>query len=315
VAPFPSQVLRAWGLANPLSINVPGSGTMNETWLLKWADRQAVLRRHRRLDRPSIDFEHTVLAHVKDGGIPCPTVIPTRSGEQIVEHQGRFYSLSTWAPGTQVARGQIGPSQALCMGSTLARIHAVLVDVIGGPDANDPPIPLDATLERLDRLNQLAKQRPDQAGLSWVSDYLKDKERWLRSHPPVEPGVPSGTRQIIHGDYQDTNIFFQGSDVTCVIDWDKARREVPAREVVRALDYGLQMDPSLCRSFLRGYRSSRHLGSDELSAAAEWFAYHQAHNLWAIEKIVIERDERVARLTGVLPFRAFEVAWHTAELG
>ena len=43
---------------------------------------------------------------------------------------------------------------------------------------------------------------------------------------------------------------FESGKVSCVIDWDKARPEVPARELVRAMDYASGWSPCFANSSL-----------------------------------------------------------------
>lgn len=314
VTDFPTRLFEEWDIPRLASIRRAESGTMNETWLLEWPDGRAVLRRHRRSVRAEIEFEHRVLRHARSGGVACPAVLPTGRGAALVEEGGRFYSLYTWAPGSQLPRGGLGGAHARSMGLTLARIHLVLADLPGGPEAHDPLSPVEQTLERIGTLLHLARGRPDQARLHVIVEGLEARWRWLRAHPLPAPTQQTATAQLIHGDYQDANVFFERGEVSCVIDWDKARREVPARELVRAMDHGLGMEPLLCRAFLTGYRRLLPMPLNQLEEAADRFTHQQAHSLWLTEQILLHDNDRAARLMGNQPFVPFSQRWRAAAL-
>ena len=315
VSDFPSQVLENWDIPEHHSARVPQLGAMNETWLLEWPGERAVLRRHRRSVRAEVEFEHRVLAHARSGGVPCPAVIPTGRGGSLVEDDGRFYSLYTWAPGSQVPRGQLDAEHAQSMGTMLALTHLVLADMVGGPEAHDPIVPLEQTLGRIEELIRVAQARPDRSRPGWAIDDLNARSRWLTATRPSPPLQTTAASQVIHGDYQDANLFFEAGQVSCVIDWDKARREVLAREIVRAMDYALGLERLICQPFLYAYRAVIPVSPDQLDEAAEWFSYQEAsHSLWPIEQLLLHNNDRVQGGPDHKPFKAFSQRWATAAL-
>jgi Ser/Thr protein kinase RdoA (MazF antagonist) len=308
-------VLENWDIPEHPLVRAPQLGAMNETWLLQWPGERAVLRRHRRSSRTEVEFEHRVLAHARSGGVPCPAVIPTGRGGSLVEDGGRFYGLYTWAPGSQVLRGHLDAEHARSMGMMLALTHSVLAHMTGGPEAHDPMVPLEQTLGRIEELIRVAQARPDRSRLGWAIDDLNARSRWLSTTRPKPPPQTAAPSQVIHGDYQETNLFFEAGHVSCVIDWDKARREVPAREIVRAMDYALGLEPFLCQRFLEGYRAVILVTPDQLDEAVEWFSYQEAtHSLWPIEQLLVRNNDRVESGTDHKPFTAFSQRWARAAL-
>ena len=166
VSGFPAHILERWDVPRHPSVRVPQLGAMNETWLLEWPRERAVLRRHRRSARGEVEFEHRVLAHARSGGVPCPAVILTAQGGSLVEQDGRFYSLYTWAPGSQVLRGHLDAEHAQSMGRMLALTHSVLADMAYGPEAHDPIIPVEDMLGRIEELISLARGAVTGPGLA-----------------------------------------------------------------------------------------------------------------------------------------------------
>jgi homoserine kinase type II len=308
VTPFPAELLDAWDLPACISAVPPTSGTMNETWLLDFGSgRRSVFRRHRRTDRALVEFEHAVLAAARVAGVPCPAIIPTVDGQPFLESGDRFYSLYSWAPGMQLPRAQISPAQAASAGETLARIHLALRHHPHGPWKEDPPydpVAVDA------RLAAMALVVTD---IGWLSDEVAARRHWLDGHGE-EPSLPPERRQVIHGDYQSTNLFFEGHSVSSVIDWDKARPEWPAWEVVRTLDYGVGMEAERGTAFIAGYRSVLPLPADELLAAAQRWGHHTAHEIWLYEEVYLKGNRRAAAFIDPQPWVPFIERWRRSGL-
>jgi Ser/Thr protein kinase RdoA (MazF antagonist) len=310
---WPSHLLAAWGINSFRSVSRPSSGTMNETWLVDLDDDRVVLRRHRRRHRHQVESEHAVMAKARAAGILCPAIIPTVGGTHIVEHDGRFYTLYSWAPGVQYPLRELEAAHARSMGSTLAAIHAALAPIAGGRP--DDGAPYDASRFRADmaRLASHLRSRPDHLDLVWLLDNLDSRWRWLATNP-APPAAPAGDAQVIHGDYQHTNVFFEADAVSSVIDWDKSRTSWPTLEVIRAMDHGLGLDHSLCVAFLAGYRTLRDVTTGELSAAAERFGHQQACGLWHFEQAFVANNSRVAALAQPRPFIPFLTRWEELNI-
>jgi homoserine kinase type II len=74
----------------------------------------------------------------------------------------------------------------------------------------------------LKRINAIeAKQSTDR----YMVTRLASRKAWLENRPPFER-VSTGTESTIpiHGDYQNTNVFFDGGTISALIDWDKIYR-------------------------------------------------------------------------------------------
>lgn len=309
MGPCPVHLLEAWGIGGPVDVKVPGSGTMNDTWIVTHGRGRVVMRRHRLVERARVEFEHLVLRQVQQRGIPVPLVMATNSGEGIAEEAGRLHTVYSWVPGEQLRRGEVNDRQARQMGRMLAAVHVALSDLNGGSVDEELPAGTEPALRLIEVLMRLAER----TGLGWVQENLEARRRWLEANPelPVEPIRPT---QVIHGDYQDTNLLFHDARISAVIDWDRARRARPVREVVRAMDHGLGMRASACRAFLQGYRDLRHLSDVELAETVEWFQYQQATSLWLFNQLLVEGNDRVSQLITPEPFVPFATRWERAGL-
>ena len=283
---------------------------MNETWVVQHAAGGGVLRRHRSTELEAVRFEHKVINHVRASGLPVPHLLPCKVGDSVVEYGGRLYTLYSLEPGEHAERGRAGERRACAAGETLAHVHRALATLDGGPDDTDAPSSAPGTVERFDELERRVRSMGSHHLTEFVLTDLDDRRRWLARHGTRSANCP-GDPQVIHGDYQLTNILFIHDTVSAVIDWDKARRASPVMEVVRALDHGLELDSADCRAFLTGYRSVLSLPDEVLRGGVEYWTQQQARSVWVLESAVVDGDSRVAEF--LRPFRPFDQRW--AEAG
>ncbi|GAA5003220.1 phosphotransferase [Actinopolymorpha pittospori] len=302
------SVLDSWRVRPIAPIARATSGTMNETFLVPTATGPVVLRRHQRTDRREIEHEHQVIAHAIGRGLPVPAILVTAAGERLVEHGGRFYSLFAHAPGTQVTKAELTPPHAHAMGTMLARLHLVLADFDSGaaahsePSAASPataarvPVPTRAaTLRRLRDLLAEVERREQGPDERLAAGQLRGWVAWWEANAgPRLPDPPGAdTTQPIHGDFQETNLFFEGERIVAVIDWDRARHHCRAEEVVRTWDLSFQLRPALCTAFLAGYRTLLELTSEQLDAAAARYGFSRLHAPWLHETIYLRGENRL----------------------
>lgn len=308
-----ASVLRHWDLEPVLVVERATSGVLNEIYLITTARRQVVLRRHRRRQRELVEFEHAVIAHARAYEIPTPAAIPTPEGEVIVDHDGTFYSLFAFARGRQVLRGELTPAHARSMGTTLARLDLALADFPAPPrPLPDRPSDLGPVVAAVDQLLGCIAQRGKATDQDrWAEELLLSKAKWLESAtPPVWQQPPAEVFQLVHGDYQDSNLFFDSDgSVVDVIDWDKAGSSWPPIEFVRALDYALHLDPVLCKAMVDGYRGVRPLSLDDLDRAANDWDYDKVHDHWVLEGIYLRNDDRLRIFVEPGPYVPFSDTW------
>ncbi len=289
-------LLPSWGLGPILSSTTPSTGFINRTLLLRTPGGRYALRAYRHRDRLPIEREHALIAYAHARGVPAVPPLPLPSGETILEHEERYYALFPHAPGQQVARDALGPSEVAAMGQALATIHRALHDY--SPErvaSRDFAFDRATTLARIDGLVAVAEAQPRPTpvdGHALVR--LKGRRDWLLSAPDVDlSGWETLERQVIHGDYQEANVFFAAGRVSAVIDWDQSYTAPPAWEIARAFHLALDFSPALCRAFLDAYRARLPLQSDDLDAAATYYAVFRAHDLWVYDAVYLERDDRV----------------------
>lgn len=326
-------VLDAWQLGPVANASVPASGVMNRTVLLTIARGQrVVLRAYRHENRERVEWEHTVLAHARANGLieaVGPIPLPGTGGT-IVERDGRFFALFPHAPGRQSAcRDALSPHAIAAMGRFLARVHEALATF---PVERSPrwlslgSQTLDArtTLARLGNVEAVIQQWPTFGDMERRAlALLAEQRRWLEQEADRTPTSGDDLRdvpvQLVHGDYQETNVFLDETtgEVSALIDWDKATVAPRLYEVVRALHLMLGLAPAASCTFVRAYQaaSGAPFENNELRRVARAYGRMRDHDLWVFEEGYAKNDARVRSLLGLSRFVAapFAPHWQSVE--
>jgi homoserine kinase type II len=156
------------------------------------------------------------------------------------------------------------------MGRFLAELHLALRNF---PSERVPARSIDidpvATLRGIDRLLAVIRDRPVLDAVDrYALERLESRRVWIEcSGSAALPDLSSLGRQVIHGDYQETNLFFDAGKVSAIIDWDQAYTAPRAWEVVRTLHLAFHLCLETCRAFLSAYRAELPLEPGDLDEA------------------------------------------------
>jgi Ser/Thr protein kinase RdoA (MazF antagonist) len=126
---------------------------------------------------------------------------------------------------------------------------------------------------------------------------LKQRRKWLATAQAVDlTSFFSLEGQPLHGDYQETNLFFADGRVSAIIDWDQASVAPRTWEIVRTLHYVFNLDGPRSQIFLKAYHEVFPLLRDELDITAHAYGWIQANNLWAYTSFYLQNNQRVRHL-------------------
>jgi len=314
LSPEDAAALAAWRLGPVLSTSLPATGTVNRTVLVQTAAGGSyALRACRRTERARVQWEHTALGWAAARGIPVCRPVPLPNGETVWEQDGRLFALFPMATGQQVGRADLGEAEIAAAGRCLARIRLAFAD-FPPAQAWHKPFTFDTagTLELLARI-QAAVPDADQDALH----HLEERRRWLLDTAALDRGLQSRfaalPHQVVHGDFQETNLFFGGGDVSAVIDWDQCGVAPRAWEVLRALHLMLDLAPGPCRVFLDAYRGLCPLPKSELEEAATCYGALADQNLWVYAALYLEGNDRVRTFLTPGEFVPFAARWQMAD--
>jgi homoserine kinase type II len=145
---------------------------------------------------------------------------------------------------------------------------------------------------------------------TWVLVQLAGRRAWIeRSTFEQMPDLTMLGQQLIHGDYQESNLFFADGQVVAMIDWDQTYVASREWEIVRSLHYTCAFDSDYCRAFLDGYRARTPLDLDALDLAAQCYALMRAHDLWHYQAIYFEGNRRIRKFISPGPFVSLAEQW------
>jgi len=245
-------VLAAYGLENVRPYRVD-AGRNNEHW---YVGAGLMLRRYgpSRSDA-AIDYEHAILGQLRKRGWPVAVPIPSDAGRLVVADDGRRYSLFPRLAGRRGIPAR--PRQPRELGRLLGRLHRDLAAVsVAGPPDTFPRIlemPADPAWQRLDAVDD-----PVLTGL------IRRKLAEVRA---AAGSIASGPldAQLVHGDWHDGNILYQGRTVSGVLDFDFAHCDLPLVDVaIAALIPGVEDSAQIAA----GYFGARSPAEHELDLIA-----------------------------------------------
>lgn len=311
-----SDLCRAWGLPPILSTRTPETGTIHRTFLLKTVSGSYALRAYRYTapERGRIEREHALITYVQARSLPAIAPLPLPRGGSILEQDGHFYALFPFAPGHQTPRGHLTLDETQAMGNFLGKLHQVLHDYPHEQVSQRKfTFERETTLATIDTIEKAIRSQPfvsseDEQALS----RLMERRAWLTKASPVNLTEFSDLeQQVIHGDYQETNLFFENDQVRAVIDWDQAYVASRAWEVVRTLHYTFKLEGTACRAFLDAYRRVLPLPSADLEIAAASYGWKREHDMWQYKELYLENNQRVRAFFEPGPFIPFAQRWAT----
>lgn len=304
------QAIVTWQIGQIKALTPIAHGTVNRTLAVETKSGQFVLRAYRHTSRLPIKREHEVIKFVGQRGIPVLNPIPLPDGSTIHELNGCFYALFPFAPGTQIDRDALGRDEAVAIGHCLAELHRAL-EYFPHEQAARRMFKArnETTLEQVAQIEQAIAALPERgdderhtlATLDGMRQYI------LRTAPPDVP-IDVLPLQLIHGDFQERNLFFENNTISAIIDWDQTYLAPRGWEVLRAMHFVWNFDPTPCRAFLEAYQATWPLARAELEHAARWYAFSRGHNLWVYQATYLEGNSRTRQFIS-RGFEPIEPLW------
>jgi homoserine kinase type II len=309
------SLLEAWPLELPVELQRVTGGATHRVYRVASGQGLAFLRVYRRADPALAAREHALIAHVRALGVPAVALIPARNGATVVEQQGAVCALYEPASGLQLTGAQLRAEHASGAGACLARVHRALLPL---QDVGYLRWTLSwdqsAWVERLNVAERalLARGVRDETD-GWALERLRGQRSWLAGAECVHSYQPRCPGQVVHGDYQDANLFFQGEAVSAVIDWEQAAFMPRGYEIARACWFMFRLEPERTGHFLAGYRAHEvpgaELGLAELEDGACAWGCFADHHVWPLEEVYLNGNDAARRYIPHVPFRPFRDAW------
>jgi homoserine kinase type II len=312
--------LSYWPLGSLGRATLPRDGTVNRTVLLKTPKGSYALRvcrKDKQLEQ--VQHECAVTQHVLQKGLPVLPPVPLPNGLPYLNFKQRFYLLFPAATGQQISRALLSQHHLCAMGKCLARLTLALADYpTTGIYRRTFQFDLNKTLEKLEHLEERIKAWPNSGGDERAALERVQKQRtFLQTQQPLV-NFEQLHFQVSHGDFHDGNLFFKNNDISAIIDWDQLRVVPRYFELLRTTSFLLQeLEPEQVRFFVQAFLEHYPANKNELEETVKLYTAEHAHNLWVLEAIYLEGNDRArAFLRGKFAetFRGFEEEWRRLEV-
>lgn len=305
--------LERWGLRGA-EVEAVSGGATNLTWQVQEENERWFLRRYRNSDIHAVRREHRLVEVAAAAGVRTPVPQRCSYGSTIVEESGRLFALFSAVAGDQLEPSSLEAGHAHAAGAFLARLH----DAVRSHDGRGLrrwTLRWDgqAWAERVEATAALVPVEGGDETDRWSRRRLLQQAAWLRETRCVHEYVPRSPAQVIHGDFQHANLFFSGTEVTGVIDWDAAAVMPRAFEIARACSFMFQVEPVMSREFIGGYRTVNNIGDEELADGARAWGCFADHHVWPAEERYRNGNLSAARFIPNQPFKPFLEAWSLVQ--
>jgi homoserine kinase type II len=252
-----AQFLAAYDLAPVVAFEGIAQGVENSNYRLVTERSQYILTLYEKRVAPEdLPFFLALMEHLAARGVPCPTPIHGRDGIALRALCGRPAALVSFREGVSPRRVEAAHCSAL--GGALARLHLAGAD-FGRVRPNALSVASWRPLFAAGRAGADALQPGFE---DEVAHELDDLER----HWPED--LPQG---VIHADLFPDNVFFQGREVSGIIDFYFACVDITAYDLAICLNaWCFEPDGAFnitkARQMLAAYRAVRPFTGAELEA-------------------------------------------------
>lgn len=265
-----NELRQEWPIQEPWSLRPLTSGINNLTQVLETSTGRYVLRTYgsdRSLEH--IRYELQMLSVLQQKNLPfqIPAPIPTITGELFAVLSGKLITLSPYLSGSIPQNNNL--EQAHAAGRALAELVKALAEIHVETTSQAAPFPLSndfmgwagVPVEPTNLIQKLPLTREEQKQLTALLDNIQASASALYQILP---------QQIIHRDYDQSNILTEGNIVTGVLDFEFCGPDLRILDLAYALSqwpFGLWnrgREWSVIDAFGKGYLEGQRLTLTEL---------------------------------------------------
>ncbi len=280
------ELREVWTIPEPSLVRSITLGINNLTQVLETTSGNYVLRTYP-IDRSfkHIRYELNVLRNLQQKNLPfqIPTPIPTLAGESFAILSEEIFTLSPWLAGAIPQNDNL--EQAYAAGQALSELVKALVDIEVEITPQVAPFPLSGDFEGWARIPirpvELVQSLPLTRDEQIQTLILLERTQTLTSS--LYQTLP---QQIIHRDYDQSNILMEGNLVTGVLDFEFCGPDLRILDLAYALSqwpYGLWNTGKewlVIDAFAQGYLRRQRLTSPELEALPYVFRLRDARTIF-----------------------------------
>jgi Ser/Thr protein kinase RdoA (MazF antagonist) len=277
------SVLINYRIGKLQSISHARGGMTNDNWFIRTNTGRYFLRRRNPIyTSASIDFELELVEYLEAAGFPTPPLIRTRSGGLRVEAFSRHWELYKYIPGERF--DVTNPAQISGAAELLAGFHMAASGYKGdegvamgrGVNFNKALQFIDIFEEELMAMKSTFAAPGKLLAPHLIGFFRRQSRQVLKGIMPLS----SLPLEIVHGDFQPSNVLFHGDRAVSLVDFGDAGLSHRAYDVAKAVlrfstlrpDYDGQsdmnsfMDLERAGLFVSAYQSKLPLSDTEIAA-------------------------------------------------
>lgn len=255
--PALERFMTGFDLGVVLSLDGIQQGVENSNYHLRTERGRYILTLYERRVAPEdLPFFLALMEHLAAAGVPCPVPVRGRDGRALHRLCRRPAAIVSFLEGRSVER--IEPWHCAALGGALADLHLAGLSFEGGREN-------DLSVAGWRRIFDGCRARADEVAPGLRAEIEAELETFRSEWPAT---LPTG---IIHADLFPDNVFFAGGEVSGIIDFYFACRDLLAYDLAVCLNaWCFEVDAAFnitkARHMLRAYEKRRPLGHDELAA-------------------------------------------------
>ena len=263
-------------------------GALTENHILIQGDKKYFLKKYRYNTVEKIDEIHLSKKYFLEGGIPVVFPIVNKEGKTHFFFNDGYYALFPFVTNKQFERGKLSKKAIISLGEMLGRMHLL---------GKKSKLPIKDTFKAWDKEKILKKISDIENEINKKTNFsefdklaiknLKLKKNIISNNTLTFKDINLPFDHLIHGDYLETNVFFDKNDqVSEVFDFEKTDYSPRMYELIRSLIYAFfnenfskeNIDNAklYLGSYLKVYPTSR----DELSKGLKSFYLKHVHAVW-----------------------------------
>lgn len=270
-------------------------GTLNWNFHVRTDGGEFFVRRYRDdLDVRGILGEHALTKWIAERGIPAPVPATVPERGTIAMIGSGNWALFPWVDGVVRERGTLTPAQATTLGMAHGAIQAILAEY--PPEFADRPANTWDKGQSLKLLGRIRKVAAERHAEPWMQDHLASQAASLERLDVLPPAAfNSLPRQVLHGDFHDHQVLWDGDDIVAVVDWELFRTDARVWELIRSLAFSQLLDSPRLEDYLFGYRRFIQLSEAECRLGLKLWWQSRIVGLWAWAEYFLAGNERVAK--------------------
>jgi Ser/Thr protein kinase RdoA (MazF antagonist) len=231
----------------------------------------------------------------------------SHTGATFFTFEDKFYSLFPFVDGRHLPRGTFSPRAIKATARMLAQIHqAGKAAPLAGQRSMSTERPDAQFVQSAEQILRLIPRQGRSAFDELAEQGLQLKLRLMQQFNNPGPMLDRNDDHLIHGDYQDGNLFFtEGEMVKAVFDWEKCSIAPRELELVRTIEFICFSNPhdyhavfsaanyERARIFLSHYHVAYAVPRERFSAAVRARYLTQMHSLWVETEHYLVSNQRV----------------------